>query len=117
MNFYAFARPADFNRVHALALKPGGKVFFQDQHRLPWLVCHKIAIFDGSMDRVIATFCQFGSLIYRQGIIQDHFLHASSTASLISKGLPQTQVTLLMPVASSNRKATAGGQRRLPRII
>lgn len=117
MNFDTFARPADFNRVHALALKPSGKVFFQNQHCLSWLVCHKIPILDGPMNRVIAAFCQFGSLIYRQGIIQDHFLQASSTASLISEGLPQTQVTLLMPVASSNRKATAGGQRRLPRII
>ena len=37
-----------------------------------------------------------------------------SRAARISEGLPQTQITLLIPVANSRRTATAFGQGRLP---
>ena len=117
MNCNASARPAGFYRVYSLALKPDRKVFFQDQHRFSRLVRSKIAFLDGTMNCVVTAFCQLCRFVYRQGVVQDHFLHTSSTASLSSLELPQTQVTLLMPVASSSRKATAGGQRRRPRMI
>lgn len=69
MNFYASAGPTSFYRVNSLALKPGSKIFFQDQHRLSRLVCDKIAFLDGTMDRVIAAFCQFSGLVYCHGIV------------------------------------------------
>jgi hypothetical protein len=39
---------------------------------------------------------------------------SSASANLISEGVPQTQITLLIPVVSSKRRATAGGHRLLP---
>jgi len=117
MNFYTSSGSSGFYRTNPFALKPDGKVFFQNQNHFSGLVCRQIAFLDGTVDGVVATFGQFRCLVNCHGIVLDHFLHASSTAVLISEGLPQTQVTLLMPVTSSSRNATAGGQRRLPRIM
>ena len=73
MNFYAASRSPSFYRMNSLALKPCSKVFFQDQHHFPRLVGCEIAFLDGTVDRVIAAFCQFSRLVYCHGIVSDHY--------------------------------------------
>jgi len=117
VDFYAASRPAGLNHMDTFALEPGGEVLLQDQYRLAWFVGCQVTFLDGPVNGVVAALGQLGRFIYGQGILADHPRHTSSTAALISAGDPQTQVTLLIPVTSSRRSATGGGQRRRPRMM
>jgi hypothetical protein len=88
--------------MNSFALKPGGKVFFQDQHRFPRFVCRKIPFLDGTVDRVITAMCQFSR--FRYGKMRQFFCHCpylSSIADLISADIAPTEANPLMLVVSS----------------